>query len=130
MKQTTYLVIPVLKQVGAPLMVWHTFHLVALILGPLVFDFPLGRAPRIHQRLPTVHLIHTPSRGHLSLAKRNFSATPTNEIKETKYKALRIGNYLHVLLLTQILAAALLLGPPNVSRGVVVSNSLHPSQVS
>ena len=42
------------------MMVWQTFHLVALILGPLVFDFPLGRAPRIHQRLPTVHLIHTP----------------------------------------------------------------------
>ena len=54
---------------------------------------------------------------------------PTNEIKETKYKALRIGNYLHVLLLTQILVAALLLGPPNVIRGVVVSNSLHPSLV-
>ena len=52
-----------------------------------------------------------------------------NEIKETKYKALRIVNYLHVLLLTQILAAALLLGPPNVIQGVVVSNRLHPSLV-
>ena len=40
---------------------------------------------------------------------------PMNEIKETKYKALRIGNYLHVLLLMQLLGAALLLGPPNVS---------------
>ena len=46
-----------------------------------------------------------------------------NQIKETKYKALRIGNYLHVLLLTHILAAALLLGPPDVSRGIVVSES-------
>ena len=53
-----------------------------------------------------------------------------NEIKETKYKALRIGNYPHVLLLTQILEAALLLLPPDVSRGVVVSDSLDPSLVS
>src|SRR3989337_2914010 len=68
---------------------------------------------------------HTIS-GAPKLDKRNFSATPTNQIKETKYKALRIGNYLHVLLLTQKLGAALLLGPLNVSRGVVVSNSLHP----
>ena len=50
-------------------------------------------------------------------------------MKETKYKALRIVNYLHVLLLTQILEAALLLGLPNVIRGVVVSNSLHLSLV-
>ena len=63
------------------------------------------------------------------MAKRNFSAMPTNEIKETKYKALRIGNYLHVLLLTQKLDSALLLGSLNVSRGVVVSNNLHPSLV-
>ena len=71
---------------------------------------------------------HTIS-GAPKLVKRNFSATPTNQIKETKYKALRIGNYLHVLLLTHILGAALLLGPLNVSRGVVVLNSLHPSLV-
>ena len=72
---------------------------------------------------------HTISRAP-KLGKEKFSATPTNEIKETKYKALRIGNYLHVVLLTQVLGAALLLLPPNVSRGVVVSNSLHPSLVS
>ena len=71
---------------------------------------------------------HTIS-GAPKLVKRNFSATPTNQIKETKYKALRMGNYLHVLLLTQILSAALLLGPANVSRGIVLSNSLHPSLV-
>ena len=52
-----------------------------------------------------------------------------NQIKETKYKALRIGNYLHIVLLTQILGATLLLGPLNVSRGVVVSNRLHLSLV-
>ena len=52
-----------------------------------------------------------------------------NEIKETKYKALRIGNYLYVLLLTQILGVTLLLGPPNTLRGIVVSNGLHPSLV-
>ena len=52
-----------------------------------------------------------------------------NEIKETKYKALRIGNYLHVLVLTQILNTALLLLPPDVTRGVVVSDSLHLSLV-
>src|SRR3989337_979684 len=63
------------------------------------------------------------------LVKRKFSTTPTNQIKETKYKALRIGNYLHVLLLTQKLGTALRLGPLNVNRGVVVSNSLHPSLV-
>ena len=50
-----------------------------------------------------------------------------NLIKETKYKALRIGNYLRALLLTQKLAATLLLAPPNTLRGVVVSNGLHPS---
>ena len=69
---------------------------------------------------------HTIS-GAPKLVKRNFSATPMNQIKETKYKALRIGNYLRVLLLTQKLAAALRLGPLNTSRGEVVSNSLHPS---
>jgi hypothetical protein len=58
-----------------------------------------------------------------------LSATPMNQIKETKYKALRIGNYLHVLLLTQILDAALPFFPPNTSRGEVVSNSLRPSLV-
>ena len=52
---------------------------------------------------------------------------PMNQIKKTKFKALRIGNYLHVLLLTQKLAATLLLAPPNTLRGVVVSNGLHPS---
>ena len=52
-----------------------------------------------------------------------------NQIKETKYRALRIGNYLHVLLLTQKLAATLLLAPPNTLRGIVVSNGLHPSLV-
>ena len=71
---------------------------------------------------------HTIS-GAPKLVKRNFSSTPMNQIKETKYKALRIGNYLHVLLLTQKLVAALRLGPLNTSRGVVVSNSLHPSLV-
>ena len=55
---------------------------------------------------------------------------PTNEIKETKYKALRIGNYLHVLLLLQILSVALLLLLINTTRGIVVSNSLRPSLVA
>ena len=50
-----------------------------------------------------------------------------NEMKETKYKALRIGNYLHVLLLTQELITALLLGLLDTTPGVVVSNSLHPN---
>ena len=71
---------------------------------------------------------HTIS-GAPKLVKRNFSATPTNQINKTKYKALRIGIYLHVLLLTQKHAAALRLGPLNTSRGIVVSNSLHPSLV-
>ena len=43
---------------------------------------------------------HTIS-GAPKLVKRNFSATPTNQIKETKYNALRIVNYLHVLILLQ-----------------------------
>ena len=51
------------------------------------------------------------------------------QIKETKYKALGIGNYLHVLLL-QILSAALLLLLLNTTRGVVVSNSLWPSLIA
>ena len=71
---------------------------------------------------------HTIS-GAPKLVKRNFSTTPSNLIKETKYKALRIGNYLHVLLLTQKLATALRPGPLNTSRGIVVSNGLHPSPV-
>src|SRR3989337_2189318 len=54
---------------------------------------------------------HTIS-GAPKLSKRNLSATPMNQIKETKYKALRIGNYLHVLLLTQILDAVLPFFPP------------------
>ena len=71
---------------------------------------------------------HTIS-GEPKLDKRNFSAMPTNQIKATKCKALRIGNYLHVLLLTQELIAALLLGLLDTTPGVVVSNSLHPSLV-
>src|SRR3989337_1042843 len=71
---------------------------------------------------------HTIS-GAPKLVKRNLSATPTNQIKETKYKALRIGNYLHVLLLTQKIDAQLLFFPPNTNRGEVVSNSLRPSLV-
>ena len=72
--------------------------------------------------------LHTIS-GAPKLSKRNLSATPTNQIKKTKFKSLRIGNYPHVLLLTQKLAATLLLAPPNTLRGVVVSNGLHPSLV-
>ena len=52
-----------------------------------------------------------------------------NQIKETKYNALRIGSYLHVLILTQKLCAALRLGPLNTNRGELVSNSLRPSLV-
>ena len=63
------------------------------------------------------------------LANRNLSATATNQIKETKYKALRIGNYHHVLLLLQKLSATCQLGLLNTMRGIVVSNSLHPSLV-
>ena len=54
---------------------------------------------------------------------------PTNQIKKTKFKALRIGNYLHVHLLTQKLIATLLLTPPNTLLGIVVSIGLHPSLV-
>ena len=71
---------------------------------------------------------HTIS-GAPKLVKRNLSATPTNQIKENKYKALRIGNYLHVLLLVQKLSAGRRLGLLNTLRGVVVSNSLYPSLV-
>ena len=71
---------------------------------------------------------HTIS-GAPKVVKRNFSAMPMNQIKRTKFKALRIGNYQHVLLLSQKLAATLLLRPPNTLRGVVVSNGLHPSLV-
>ena len=71
---------------------------------------------------------HTIS-GAPKLVKRNFSATPTNQIKKTKFKALRIGNYLHVHLLTQKLIMTLLLTPPNTLLGVVVSIGLHPSLV-
>ena len=67
--------------------------------------------------------------GAPKLVKRNLSATPMNQIKETKYKALRIGNYLHVLLLTQILVAALPFFPPNTNLGEVVSNNLRPNLV-
>ena len=71
---------------------------------------------------------HTIS-GAPKLVKRNLSATPTNQIKETKYNALRISNYLHVLILLQKLFAARRLVLLNTTRGVVVSNSLRPSLV-
>ena len=71
---------------------------------------------------------HTIS-GAPKLVKRNLSATPTNQIKETKYNALRIVNYLHVPILLQKLSPARRLVLLNTTRGVVVSNSLRPSLV-
>ena len=73
--------------------------------------WPAIRESSTHPPMPpnSPSYAHTIS-GAAKLDKRNFSATPTNRIKETKYKAIRIGNYLHVLLLTQKLAAALRLG--------------------
>ena len=110
-------------------MVRHTSHLGTLVPGLVVGGQPLGRAPLIHQHLPTVHLIRTPSRGHLSQTKEKFQRYAYESNQGNQYKALIIGNYLHVLVLTQILGAALLLLPPDVTRGVVVSNTLHPSLV-
>ena len=108
-----------------------------------VAHLPFGHAGPWHRRgrltssLCTTHPPKPPNNpsyphtisGAPKLVKRNLSATPTNQIKETKYNALRIGNYLHVLLLTQILVAALLFFPPNTSQGEVVLNSLRPSLV-
>ena len=71
---------------------------------------------------------HTIS-GAPKLIQRYLSATRRNQMKETKYKALRIRNYLHVMLLLHLLSAARRLLLPNTPRGVVVSNSLHPSLV-
>ena len=65
--------------------------------------------------------------GAPKLIKRYLSATRRNQMKETKYKALRIRNYLHVMLLLYLLSAARRLLLPNTPRGVIVSNSLHPS---
>ena len=72
---------------------------------------------------------HTIS-GAPKLIKRYLSATRRNQMKETKYKALRIGKYRHVLLLLQKLFAARLLVLLNTTRGIVASNSLRPSLVS
>ena len=72
---------------------------------------------------------HTIS-GAPKLIKRYLSATRRNQMKETKYKALRIRNYLHVMLLLHLLSVARRLLLPNTPQGVVVSNSLHPSLVS
>ena len=65
--------------------------------------------------------------GAPKLVKRNLSVVPMNQMKETKYKALRIGNYLHVLILLQKLSPARRLVLLNTTRGVVVSKSLRPS---
>ena len=67
--------------------------------------------------------------GAPKLVKRNLRTTPTNQIKETKYNALRIGNYLHVLILLQKLNPARQLVLLNTMLGVVVLNSLRPSLV-
>ena len=72
---------------------------------------------------------HTIS-GAPKLDKKKFQRYAYESNQGNWYKALRIGNYHHVLYFTQILEAALLLLPPDVSRGVVVSDSLHPSLVS
>src|SRR6266566_3586460 len=64
---------------------------------------------RLAIRLSTTHSPTPPNNpsyphtisGAPKSVKRNLSATLMNQIKKTKYEALRIGNYLHVLLLLQ-----------------------------